>query len=228
MAARAWAAQRAPAPCRTVLNTGHRRTGVRGTRQPRALGGGGGGSCGGGIPPPSEHQRELQSLQDRITAHQARLQVYVQAEDFDRAAAERDALMQLQLRLRQLELIAAAQQTGAVLHAIGTVIRHRRYGYRGVIAGHDPHCLADEAWIQQMRVDMLPSGREQPFYHVLVDERDRPGAQTTYVAQENIICMRRPGEVHHPLIPQLFVGFSPEDGAYIPGPRLRAQYPTEF
>lgn len=246
MAARAWAAQRAPAPCRTVLNTGHRRTGVRGTRQPRALGGGGGGSCGGGIPPPSEHQRELQSLQDRITAHQARLQVYVQAEDFDRAAAERDALMQLQLRLRQLELIAAAQQTGAVLHAIGTVIRHRRYGYRGVIAGdwlldarcmpehaaapapachtgnriaapcadplarlaplphlvsplfpvtfchfasppslvgHDPHCLADEAWIQQMRVDMLPSGREQPFYHVLVDERDRPGAQTTYVAQ---------------------------------------------
>ena len=40
--------------------------------------------------------------------------------------------------------------------------------------------------------------------------------------------MRKPGEVHHPLIPQLFVGFSREDGAYIPGPRLRAQYPTEF
>lgn len=34
-----------------------------------------------------------------------------------------------------------------------------------------------------MRVDMLPFGRNQPFYHVLVDERDRPGAQTTYVAQ---------------------------------------------
>lgn len=46
--------------------------------------------------------------------------------------------------------------------------------------------------------------------------------------QENIICMRKPGEVQHPLIPQLFVGFSPEDGAYIPGPRLRAQYPADF
>ncbi len=34
-----------------------------------------------------------------------------------------------------------------------------------------------------MRVDMLPGGREQPFYSVLVDVRDRPGAQTTYVAQ---------------------------------------------
>lgn len=147
MAARTWAAQRAPAPCRTVLSTGPRRTGVRGTRQPRALGGGG-GSCGGGIPPPSEHQRELQSLQDRITAHQARLQVYVQSEDFDRAAAERDALMQLQLRLRQLELIAAAQQNGAVLHSIGTVIRHRRYGYRGVIAGDrllEARCMPEHA-----------------------------------------------------------------------------------
>lgn len=34
-----------------------------------------------------------------------------------------------------------------------------------------------------MRVDLLPQGRQQPFYHVLVDVRDRPGGQTTYVAQ---------------------------------------------
>ncbi|KAI7842305.1 hypothetical protein COHA_003945 [Chlorella ohadii] len=198
---------------------------LRVARQPSALsGGGGGGSCGGAEPSSSD----LQSLQARIAAHQAQLEEYVQREEFDRAAAERDALMPLQLRARQLELDVQRQQKGAVLHAIGTVIRHRRYGYRGVIAGHDPRCLADEAWIQQMRVDMLPGGREQPFYSVLVDVRDRPGAQTTYVAQENIICMRKPGEVHHPLIPQLFVGFSREDGAYIPGPRLRAQYPTEF
>ena len=26
----------------------------------------------------------------------------------------------------------------------------------------------------------------QPFYHVLVDCRDRPGDQSTYVAEENI------------------------------------------
>ena len=26
----------------------------------------------------------------------------------------------------------------------------------------------------------------QPFYHVLVDDRDRPGSQITYVAEENI------------------------------------------
>ncbi len=31
-----------------------------------------------------------------------------------------------------------------------------------------------------MRVDDLPRGRNQPFYSVLVDLRDKPGNWTTY------------------------------------------------
>ena len=38
-----------------------------------------------------------------------------------------------------------------------------------------------------MNVDTLQHGRNQPFYHVLPDTRDRPGAQLTYVAQ---VCAR--------------------------------------
>ena len=34
-----------------------------------------------------------------------------------------------------------------------------------------------------MQVDSLPGGRQQPFYRVLVDVRDRSPPQTTYVAQ---------------------------------------------
>ena len=37
-----------------------------------------------------------------------------------------------------------------------------------------------------MNVDSLKHGRNQPFYHVLPDTRDRPGAQLTYVAQVRI------------------------------------------
>lgn len=33
---------------------------------------------------------------------------------------------------------------------------------------------------------MTLAGAEQPFYHVLVDNRDRPGDESTYVAEENI------------------------------------------
>ena len=31
-----------------------------------------------------------------------------------------------------------------------------------------------------------PRGEAQPFYHCIVDERDRPGRQGRYVAEENI------------------------------------------
>ena len=40
--------------------------------------------------------------------------------------------------------------------------------------------------MQAMNIDALPLGRNQPFYHVLVDEQDRPRGSSTYVAQENI------------------------------------------
>lgn len=69
---------------------------------------------------------------------------------------------------------------------IGQVVLHKIYGYRGVIIGWDSSCKAREEWIAQMGVDQLPAGRHQPFYNVLVDVRDRPGAQTTYAAQENL------------------------------------------
>ncbi|KAL4425883.1 hypothetical protein ABPG75_009899 [Micractinium tetrahymenae] len=79
-----------------------------------------------------------------------------------------------------------------------------------------------------MNVDMLPLGRHQPFYHVLVDVRNRPGGQTTYVAQENVMHMRAPKEVLHPLVPRFFPGgFQPDEG-YLPGPLLRQAYPQEF
>lgn len=79
-----------------------------------------------------------------------------------------------------------------------------------------------------MSVDRLPLGRHQPFYQVLVDVRCRPGGQTTYVAQENVMRLRAPREVLHPLVPRFFpAGFQREEG-YIPGPLLRQAYPQEF
>ncbi|EFN57417.1 hypothetical protein CHLNCDRAFT_18065, partial [Chlorella variabilis] len=104
------------------------------------------------------------------------------------------------------------------------VIVHARYNYRGVIVGYDPICCAPDEWCQMMRVDSLPLGRNQPFYEVLVDERDRPGAQSCYVAQENVMPMRAPREVRHPLVPHFFSAFSPEEGGYVPSPLLRAAY----
>eukprot|EP00192_Tetraselmis_astigmatica_P010606 CAMPEP_0117697588 /NCGR_PEP_ID=MMETSP0804-20121206/29318_1 /TAXON_ID=1074897 /ORGANISM="Tetraselmis astigmatica, Strain CCMP880" /LENGTH=359 /DNA_ID=CAMNT_0005511867 /DNA_START=166 /DNA_END=1245 /DNA_ORIENTATION=- len=67
----------------------------------------------------------------------------------------------------------------------GVPCLHRRYGYRCVVIGCEPWCRATGSWRQAAS---LPRGESQPFYHCLVDERDRPGArlQTTFVAEENL------------------------------------------
>jgi len=38
-----------------------------------------------------------------------------------------------------------------------------------------------------MGIDKIPGGEKQPFYHCIVDDRDRPGCETTYVAETNIL-----------------------------------------
>jgi hypothetical protein len=47
---------------------------------------------------------------------------------------------------------------------VGTVIRHSRYGYRGVVYGYDPCCMASESWQQQMNVSRLQSGAGTRLY----------------------------------------------------------------
>ena len=52
---------------------------------------------------------------------------------------------------------------------VGTIIRHRRYGYRGVVYGYDPCCMASESWQQRMNVAGLESGAGT----LLVEYNDR-------------------------------------------------------
>ncbi|KAK7750999.1 hypothetical protein SLS62_006984 [Diatrype stigma] len=74
-----------------------------------------------------------------------------------------------------------AEAKAEVKYSIGQYFRHRRYDYTGFIIGWDRQCSAGPSWINQMGVLELPHGAEQPFYHVISDDKsDR------YVAQENI------------------------------------------
>eukprot|EP00850_Spirogloea_muscicola_P016435 SM000133S26801 [mRNA] locus=s133:183225:189279:- [translate_table: standard] len=83
---------------------------------------------------------------------------------------------------------------------VGDMMCHLQYGYRGVIYGWDAECAAEEEWIMQMKVNLLPHSRKQPFYHVLVDGRDR-FAQSTY--GESDALKRR---AHHALELELAFG----------------------
>ncbi|KAI5306554.1 hypothetical protein KEM56_000286 [Ascosphaera pollenicola] len=83
-----------------------------------------------------------------------------------------------------------------VRYLIGQVFTHRRYGYRGIIIGWDPHCEAEEQWMQDAGIDRLQSGRNQSFYHVMVEDKT-----LRYVAEENI----RPIQPPWSELPQSFI-----------------------
>lgn len=81
---------------------------------------------------------------------------------------------------------AGEEDTDTVLHTVGTLFKHRRYGYRAVVVSWDRVCSASPSWIQQMGVDQLEGGgRTQPFYHAVVDDGSR-----RYVAQCNVVPVR--------------------------------------
>lgn len=68
----------------------------------------------------------------------------------------------------------------------GSCFRHKRFGYRAAILACEPWCIAPARWRATMGVPQLPRGEAQPFYHCLVDERDRPGGHITFVSEENM------------------------------------------
>lgn len=87
----------------------------------------------------------------------------------------------------------------------GQIVRHKRYGYRGVVAAVDSHCKAPPEWY--MANNTQPA-RGQPWYHVFVDG----SSSCTYPAEENLAPDDELKEVRHPLVSKFFSDF--KNGRY--------------
>ncbi len=88
---------------------------------------------------------------------------------------------------------------------VGQIVRHRRYGYRGVIVDYNLQCQADDAWYLN---NQTQPDRNQPWYHVMVDG----SAATTYAAESNLRLDDHPAPIEHPLLEDYFTEF--EEGRY--------------
>jgi len=103
---------------------------------------------------------------------------------------------------------------------VGQVIKHKKWGYRGVIIGWDEKARAPQEWLAQMHQDN-DRWQHQPNYAILVDTRDRAAPQITYVPQENIEVVKHT-KILHPNVEDYFENF---DGSqYLPRPWLRSIY----
>jgi len=86
------------------------------------------------------------------------------------------------------------------------LVRHKRYGYLGVVVDSDPHCRAPDSWYSR---NQTQPDRQQPWYHVLVD-----GSETaTYAAQTSLEEAERAMPIEHPLLDVFFTDFDGE--AYV-------------
>lgn len=111
-----------------------------------------------------------------------------------------------------------------VKYRIGQVIRHKIWGYRGVIIGWDPKLRAPEEWVKHNHRKDKPHWRDMPNYSILVDIRDRMTPQMTYIPEENIEIISNM-KIMHPSMDNYFETF---DGAqYIPRPWLKTIYPHD-
>ena len=88
----------------------------------------------------------------------------------------------------------------------GAIVRHRRYGYRGVVVSADGHCAADPKWYMSNKTQ---PDREQPWYHVLVHESNG----VTYAAESSLTSDESEMPIEHPLVAIFFNGI--ESGSYI-------------
>ncbi|RTE87154.1 MULTISPECIES: heat shock protein HspQ [Gammaproteobacteria] len=90
--------------------------------------------------------------------------------------------------------------------AIGQVVTHSLYGYRGVIIDADPKFSLSEEWYNRMAHTRPDT--EQPWYHILVSN----STIQTYVAEQSLVAEYKHSDIQHPEIESHFR--SVEKGTY--------------
>ncbi len=91
--------------------------------------------------------------------------------------------------------------------AVGDLIHHQLFDYRGVIVDVDATFQATEEWYETVARSRPP--KDKPWYHVLV----HGAAHTTYVAEKNLECDASTEPISHPMLEQFFSHF--EGGRYV-------------
>jgi heat shock protein HspQ len=85
--------------------------------------------------------------------------------------------------------------------AIGEVVRHRVFPFRGVVFDIDPVFNNTEEWYQSIPAEVRPH-KDQPFYHLFAENEE--SAYIAYVSEQNLLHDTTGEPVRHPQIAELF------------------------
>ena len=81
--------------------------------------------------------------------------------------------------------------------AIGDVVRHRVFPFRGVIFDVDPEFANTEEWWNAIPAEIRPS-KDQPFYHLFAENDDTE--YVAYVSEQNLVPDESGKPIRHPQV----------------------------
>jgi heat shock protein HspQ len=99
--------------------------------------------------------------------------------------------------------------------AIGQVVKHRLYSFRGVVFDIDPEFNNTEEWWLAIPEDRRPR-KDQPYYHLLAENAETE--YIAYVSEQNLLPDTSGDPVRHPQVAELFD--RDESGGYRMHPSL--------
>lgn len=100
--------------------------------------------------------------------------------------------------------------------AIGQVVRHRLFSFRGLIFDIDPVFANTEEWWLSIPEEIRPR-KDQPFYHIYAENDDT--TYIAYVSEQNLLADESAVALRHPSISSDFI--RQRDGSYKRRPHTR-------
>jgi heat shock protein HspQ len=93
--------------------------------------------------------------------------------------------------------------------AVGQVVRHRIYPFRGVIFDIDPVFNNTDEWWLSIPEEVRPR-KDQPYYHLLAENAETE--YIAYVSEQNLLPDTTGNPLRHPQLSELFA--EDENGRY--------------
>lgn len=85
--------------------------------------------------------------------------------------------------------------------ALGQIVRHRHYPFRGVIFDVDPEFSSSEEWWLSIPENIRPR-KDQPYYHLLAENDET--TYVAYVSEQNLLVDDSGEPISHPQVPEFF------------------------
>ncbi|WP_312413424.1 heat shock protein HspQ [Shinella sp.] len=92
--------------------------------------------------------------------------------------------------------------------AIGDVVRHRVFPFRGVVFDVDPEFANTDEWWNAIPAEIRPP-KDQPFYHLFAENDE--SEYVAYVSEQNLVADDSGKPVRHPQVRALM---DVDDGHY--------------